>query len=86
MAAFPADAAAAGVAPAGTTEGARPAADCTADRATMHDVTPDVARASGVPLRGGTVILKIARACGFLHSTSPIPPMDINATRRYPQT
>ena len=49
MAAFPADAAAAGVAPAGTTEGARPAADCTADRATMHDVTPDVARASGVP-------------------------------------
>ena len=33
-----------------------------------------------------TVILKIARACGFLHSTSPIPPMDINATRRFPQT
>ena len=47
MAAFLVDAAAAGVALAGTTEGARPAADCTAGRATMHDVTSDVARASG---------------------------------------
>ena len=49
MAAFPADAAAAGVAPAGTTEGARPAADRTDGQATMHDVTSNVARVSSTP-------------------------------------
>ena len=49
MAAFLVDAAAAGVALAGTTEGARPAADRTDGQATMHDVTSNVARVSSTP-------------------------------------
>ena len=45
MAAFPANAAAAGVAPAGTTEGARPAADCTPGRATTCTTSRPTSRA-----------------------------------------
>ena len=48
MAATPADAAAAGVAPVGTTGGARAVRDRTGGRATVHAVPANVARAAGV--------------------------------------
>ena len=48
MAATPADAAAAGVAPAGTTGGARAVRDRTGGRAAVHGVPANVARAADV--------------------------------------
>ena len=48
MAATPADAAAAGVAPVGTTGGARAVRDRTGSRAVVHGVPANVARAAGV--------------------------------------
>ena len=48
MAAVPADAAAAGVAPAGTTGGARAVRDRTGGRAAVHGVPSNVARSAGV--------------------------------------
>ena len=48
MAATPADAAAAGVAPVGTTGGARAVRDRTGGRAAVHGVPSNVARSAGV--------------------------------------
>ena len=48
MAATPADAAAAGVAPAGTTGGTRAVRDRTGGRAAVHGVPTNVARSAGV--------------------------------------
>ena len=48
MAATPADAAAAGVAPPGTTGGARAVRDRTGGRAAVHGVPTNVARSAGV--------------------------------------
>ena len=48
MATFPASAAAAGVALAGTTESVRAAADCMGGRAIVRDVPGNVARVAGV--------------------------------------
>ena len=48
LATFPASAAAAGVALAGTTESVRSAADCMGGRAIVRDVPGNVARVAGV--------------------------------------
>ena len=56
MAAVPVDAAAAGVAPAGATGGARAVRDRTGGRAAVHGVPTNVARSAGVLPNAQTTI------------------------------
>ena len=59
MAATPTDAAAAGVAPAGTTGGARAVRDRTGGRAVVHGVPANVARSAGVLPNTKTTFMRI---------------------------
>ena len=64
MAATPADAAAAGVAPAGTTGGARAVRDRTGGRAAVHGVPTNVARSADVlPNAQTTLRRKMQNIC-----------------------
>ena len=64
MAAVPADAAAAGVAPAGTTGGTRAVRDRTGGRAVVHGVPSNVARSAGaLPNAQTTLRRKMQNIC-----------------------
>ena len=64
MAAVPADAAAASVAPAGTTGGTRAVRDRTGGRAAVHGVPTNVARSAGVlPNAQTTLRRKMQNIC-----------------------